>query len=61
MINIKRVYEAVSSTDGMRLLVERLWPRGVKKTSLKLNGWPKDVLTIFLDYSESVFGFGWLY
>ena len=43
VINTKRVYEAVSSTDGTRLLVERLWPRGVKKTSLKINGWPKDV------------------
>ena len=43
MINTKRVYEAVSSTDGTRLLVERLWPRGVKKTSLKITGWPKDV------------------
>jgi uncharacterized protein YeaO (DUF488 family) len=43
VINTKRVYEAVSSTDGTRLLVERLWPRGVKKTSLKINGWPKEV------------------
>jgi uncharacterized protein YeaO (DUF488 family) len=43
MINIKRVYEAVSSTDGTRLLVEWLWPRAVKKTSLKINGWLKDV------------------
>ena len=41
--NTKRVYEAVADTDGTRLLVERLWPRGVKKTSLKINGWPKDV------------------
>jgi uncharacterized protein YeaO (DUF488 family) len=40
---IKRVYDAVSSTDGTRLLVERLWPRGVKKTSLKIDGWLKDV------------------
>lgn len=43
MINIKRVYAAVSSTDGTRLLVERLCPRGVKKTSLKIDGWRKDV------------------
>lgn len=43
MINIKRVYDAESGTDGTRLLVERLWPRGVKKTSLKIDGWLKDV------------------
>jgi len=43
VINTKRVYEVVSSTDGTRFLVERLWPRGVKKASLKINGWPKDV------------------
>ena len=43
MINIKRVYDAVSSTDGTRLLVERLWPRGIKKTSLKIDRWLKDV------------------
>ena len=43
MINIKRVYDPFSSTDGTRLLVERLWPRGVKKTSLEIKGWLKDV------------------
>jgi uncharacterized protein YeaO (DUF488 family) len=39
MITIKRVYDTASSTDGTRLLIERLWPRGVKKTSLKIEGW----------------------
>jgi uncharacterized protein YeaO (DUF488 family) len=43
MIAIKRVYDAVSSTDGTRLLIERLWPRGVKKASLKIEDWIKDV------------------
>ena len=42
-INIKRVYDPVSSTDGTRLLVERLWPRGVKKTSLNISAWLKNV------------------
>jgi uncharacterized protein YeaO (DUF488 family) len=42
VIDIKRVYDAVSSTDGTRLLVERLWPRGIKKTSLKIDSWLKD-------------------
>ena len=43
MIQIKRVYDPVTSTDGTRLLVERLWPRGIKKTSLEIKGWLKDV------------------
>jgi uncharacterized protein YeaO (DUF488 family) len=43
MIAIKRVYDAVSSADGTRLLIERLWPRGVKKASLKIEDWIKDV------------------
>ena len=42
-INIKRVYDPVGSADGTRLLVERLWPRGVKKTSLPISAWLKDV------------------
>ena len=40
---IKRVYDPVSNSDGTRLLVERLWPRGVKKTSLEIKAWLKDV------------------
>ena len=43
MINLKRAYDPASSTDGTRLLVERLWPRGVAKTSLKVKSWLKDV------------------
>ena len=43
MIQLKRAYDPASSTDGTRLLVERLWPRGVKKTSLKIERWLKDV------------------
>lgn len=43
MINIKRVYDPARSTDGTRLLVERLWPRGIKKTSLEIKSWLKDV------------------
>jgi uncharacterized protein YeaO (DUF488 family) len=41
--NLKRAYEPPTSDDGVRFLVERLWPRGVKKTQLKLDGWLKDV------------------
>jgi uncharacterized protein YeaO (DUF488 family) len=42
MIKLKRVYDRRSSTDGKHYLVERLWPRGVKKTSLHIDGWFKD-------------------
>lgn len=42
-IRVKRVYEDAEPEDGSRFLVERLWPRGVKKTSLKIDGWLKDV------------------
>jgi uncharacterized protein YeaO (DUF488 family) len=40
---IKRVYESPSSQDGIRVLVDRLWPRGVRKVSAKLDCWLKDV------------------
>lgn len=43
MIRLKRAYDAAAPDDGARFLVERLWPRGVKKTSLPLDGWLKDV------------------
>lgn len=42
MIRLKRVYEPAGESDGERFLVERLWPRGVKKANLKINGWLKD-------------------
>ncbi len=43
MIKLKRAYEPASSDDGVRILVERLWPRGVTKTRLKLDNWLKEV------------------
>ena len=42
MIQLKRVYEPPDSHDGRRFLVERLWPRGMKKESLAMDGWLKD-------------------
>lgn len=39
---IKRVYAPPAASDGTRLLVERLWPRGVKKTSLVHSAWLRD-------------------
>ncbi len=42
MIRLKRAYEAPGDEDGARYLVERLWPRGVKKSSLPVAAWLKD-------------------
>jgi uncharacterized protein YeaO (DUF488 family) len=42
VIQLKRVYEPSASADGARFLVERLWPRGVKKSSLEIKAWLKD-------------------
>lgn len=43
MIRLKRAYDSASKSDGTRYLVERLWPRGVKKDSLQVEAWLKDV------------------
>jgi uncharacterized protein YeaO (DUF488 family) len=43
MIKLKRVYESMGNDDGNKFLVERLWPRGVKKTALANAVWLKDV------------------
>lgn len=43
MIRLKRVYEEYSADDGYRILVDRLWPRGVSKESAHLDLWMKDV------------------
>jgi len=40
---IKRIYEPPAKSDGMRVLVDKLWPRGLKKTDAKLDLWMKDV------------------
>ncbi|HTP00848.1 MAG TPA: DUF488 domain-containing protein [Anaerolineales bacterium] len=42
-IQIKRAYEPPSSSDGTRILVDRLWPRGISKEKLKLDEWMKEV------------------
>ncbi len=43
MVKLKRAYEPAAPSDGARYLVERLWPRGVKKTALRIDAWLKDV------------------
>ena len=42
-VRIKRVYEDFSETDGYRVLVDKLWPRGMKKEWLKYDYWAKDI------------------
>jgi uncharacterized protein YeaO (DUF488 family) len=42
MITIKRVYELAEKKDGKRFLVERLWPRGLRKSELLMDGWLKE-------------------
>lgn len=42
-VRIKRVYEAPASDDGCRVLVDRLWPRGVRKTDLPYDLWAKEL------------------
>jgi uncharacterized protein YeaO (DUF488 family) len=43
MLKLKRAYERASREDGQRILVERLWPRGIRKASLQLDAWLKEV------------------
>jgi uncharacterized protein YeaO (DUF488 family) len=43
MIRIKRTYDAQAPGDGRRILVERLWPRGMKKEALAADAWMKEV------------------
>jgi len=40
---VKRAYEPASPRDGTRVLVDRLWPRGISKEKLKLDAWAKDL------------------
>lgn len=42
-VRLKRVYDAAAPDDGLRVLVDRLWPRGLRKTDMKMDLWLKDV------------------
>jgi uncharacterized protein YeaO (DUF488 family) len=42
-IAIKRIYEPASPSDGMRILVDRMWPRGIKKDEAKIDLWLKEI------------------
>lgn len=57
---IKRIYEKPDPTDGYRILVDRLWPRGVKKEAAMLNEWNKEIapspaLRKWFDHKEERF------
>lgn len=42
-LKLKRIYEAPAASDGMRILVDRLWPRGLTKEKAKVDLWPKAI------------------
>lgn len=42
-IRLKRAYEAPSADDGVRVLVDRLWPRGLRKAEARIDRWMKDL------------------
>ncbi|HEY4269542.1 MAG TPA: DUF488 domain-containing protein [Galbitalea sp.] len=57
---IKRIYEHPSADDGYRVLVDRLWPRGVSKVAAELDEWLKDVapsteLRVWFDHDPARF------
>src|SRR3954469_1719082 len=43
VIKIKRIYAPIEKTDGFRVLVDRLWPRGIRKESAHIDAWIKEV------------------
>jgi uncharacterized protein YeaO (DUF488 family) len=40
---VKRIYEPIGNKDGYRILVDRLWPRGIKKENAEIDSWLKEV------------------
>ncbi|WP_171116028.1 MULTISPECIES: DUF488 family protein [Streptomyces] len=42
-VRVRRVYEPPESEDGVRVLVDRLWPRGLAKDAARVDEWPKDI------------------
>jgi uncharacterized protein YeaO (DUF488 family) len=42
-VRLKRAYDAPVSSDGTRILIDRLWPRGVRKTDAAIDRWTKDI------------------
>ena len=59
-LKIKRIYEQVEKTDGYRILIDRLWPRGISKNTAHLDEWAKEVaptptLRIWFGHKEENF------
>jgi uncharacterized protein YeaO (DUF488 family) len=59
-INIKRIYDEPTDSDGYRVLVDRLWPRGVSKKDARLDEWDKEIapspeLRKWFDHKEERF------
>jgi len=42
-IKIKRIYEPTTESDGIRILVDRIWPRGISRYDARISSWEKDV------------------
>jgi len=42
-IRLKRAYDPVEKDDGQRVLVDRIWPRGISKDKARIDWWPKDI------------------
>ncbi len=60
-IRIKRIYEAAADTDGLRVLVDRLWPRGIRKSDARLDFWarelaPSDALRKWFNHEPARWG-----
>lgn len=60
-IEIKRIYEDAVKTDGYRVLVDRIWPRGISKEEAKLDEWMKEIapstnLRKWFDHKKERFG-----
>ncbi|EIA20088.1 hypothetical protein KKC_08987, partial [Listeria fleischmannii subsp. coloradonensis] len=43
MLKQKRIYDQIETSDGYRMLVDRLWPRGISKEKAKLDSWEKNI------------------
>ena len=43
MVKIKRIYEPAAPGDGRRVLIDRLWPRGIEKKSARIDEWLKEI------------------
>ncbi len=57
-LKIKRIYDPVESDDGFRILVDRLWPRGISLSNAKIDLWMKDIapstpLRVFFNHDVS--------